>query len=50
MSDNEVYGADINLDWHDAINLNDIEYKDSHDCIKEIPKNTRNIYLLAKIC
>ncbi|EQB4330081.1 GIY-YIG nuclease family protein [Providencia stuartii] len=44
MSDNEVYGADINLDWHDAINLNDIEYKDSHDCIKEIPK-TPGIYI-----
>ncbi|MDE9483410.1 GIY-YIG nuclease family protein [Xenorhabdus bovienii] len=44
MIDNEVYGATINLDWHDVINLNDIEFKDSHELIKEIPK-TAGIYI-----
>lgn len=44
MIDHEVYGATINLDWRDAINLNDIGYSDSHDLIKGIPK-TPGIYI-----
>lgn len=44
MINNEVFGATLNLNWHEEINLIDIEFERKHQIIKDIP-NTSGIYI-----